>query len=206
MDKKPTAGIILAAGMSTRFDSIKQLFEIGDTGILLMIINAALKSDLERIVVVLGYQSDTIIKTMGDYLDNPKLNVVINPRYQEGMSGSLKCGLEDIKDRFPSIMIILGDQPLLETEIINLLLNRFRLSDKDICVPVHKGKRGLPVCISNKFYTDIMEIKGDIGARYIIENNPGDVLSVEIDNPDCFFDVDSNEDVEKLFAKIRNHL
>jgi molybdenum cofactor cytidylyltransferase len=203
MDKKPTAGIILAAGMSTRFDSLKQLFKVGDASIISMIIDSALKSDLERTVVVLGYEFDTIMKAMGNRLDNPKIKVVINPRYKEGMSGSLQRGLEKVKDRFSSIMIILGDQPLLETKTINLLLNRFRSSDKDICVPVYRGKRGLPVCISNKFFADIMQIEGDIGARHIIENNPDNVLTVEIDNPDCFFDVDDNRDAVKLLSKLK---
>lgn len=203
MDMEPTAGIILAAGMSTRFDSLKQLFKIGETTILSMIVDATLESDLERIVLVLGHQSDNIMKAIGNRLDNPKLKVIINPRYKEGMSGSLQRGLEEIKNDFPSIMIILGDQPLLDTSTINLLLHRFRSSDRDICVPIYKGNRGQPVCISNRFYSDIMEITGDIGARHIIEKNPEHIMTVEVDNPDCFFDVDKNDDVEKLLSKFK---
>ncbi|MDB9823363.1 nucleotidyltransferase family protein, partial [Deltaproteobacteria bacterium] len=136
-------------------------------------------------------------------LDNPKLQAVINPRYKEGMSGSLQCGLKEIKDEFPSIMIILGDQPFLDTGTINLLLHRFRSSERDICVPVYKESKGLPVCFSNKFYVDIMEITGDIGARHIIQKNPDHVFTAEIDNSDCFLDVDNKNDAAKLLSEFQ---
>jgi len=201
MDKRPTAGIILAAGMSVRFGSLKHLLKVGKTTILSMVIDAAVKSDLDRIVLVLGYKSDKIITSIGNHLQVSKLRMVINPRYQEGMSGSIQCALAEIKDEFPSIMIILGDHPLLDTATINMLLDRFRSSDKAICVPAYKGTKGLPVCFGKRFYADIMDITGDIGARDIIQKNPEHVLTVEIDNPDCFFDVDNNGDWSELLSR-----
>jgi molybdenum cofactor cytidylyltransferase len=202
IDKRPTAGIILAAGMSVRFGSLKHLLRVGKTTILSMVIDAAVRSDLDRVVLVLGYRSDKIITTIGDYLHYPKLRTVINPRYQEGMSGSIQRGLMEIKDEFPSVMIILGDHPLLDTATINMLLDRFRSSDKFICVPTYKGTKGLPVCFGKRFYADIMDITGDIGAREIMQKNPEHVLTVEIDNPDCFFDVDNNGDMEELLSRL----
>jgi len=202
MDKRPTAGIILAAGMSVRFGSLKHLLRVGKTTILSMVIDAAVKSDLDRIVLVLGYRSDKIITTIGDHLQDPKLHTVINPRYQEGMSGSIQHGLMEIKDEFPSVMIILGDHPLLDTATINILLDRFRSSDKAICVPAYKGSKGLPVCFGKRFYADIMDITGDIGARDIIQKNPDHLLTVELDNPDCFFDVDNNDDAAELLSRV----
>jgi len=201
MDKKPTAGIILAAGTSTRFGSLKHMFRVGEKTILSMVIDASVKSNLDRIVLVLGYRSDTIMTAIDNHLQNPKIRTVINTRYQDGMSSSLQCGMMEIKDEFPSVMIILGDHPLLDTNTINILLDRFRSSDKAICVPAYKGKRGLPVCFGNRFYADIMNITGDIGARHIIQKNPEQVLTVEVDNPDCLFDVDNDDDVAQLISR-----
>jgi len=201
IDKKPTAGIILAAGKSTRFGSLKHLFKVGEKTIISMVIDASVKSDLDRIVLVLGYRSDTIMTAIDNHLQNHKIRTVINPRFQEGMSSSLKCGMMEIRDEFPSVMIILGDHPFLDTKTINILLDRFKSSDKAICVPVYKGKRGLPVCFGNRFYADIMNITGDIGARHIIQKNPEQVLTVEVDNPDCLFDVDNDDDLAQLISR-----
>jgi molybdenum cofactor cytidylyltransferase len=203
MDKRPTAGIILAAGMSTRFGKMKQLLELGDSTILSMVIDTALKSDLERVVLVLGHKADAVRASLGDRLFNSRLVILKNQRYEEGMSTSLKCGLMDTREEFPSIMVLMGDQPLLSHEIINLMLRSFRSSDKDICVPVFKGKRGLPVCFTGRFYDDILGITGDMGAREIIGKNPDEVLTVEVEDSKVFMDIDNEKDFEGLKALIK---
>ena len=202
-DKSPTAGIVLAAGTSIRFGSLKPLFKLGNGTILSMVIDAAVKSDLDRIILVLGYRSDEIITNIGHHLHDPRLRTVINPRYQDGMSSSIQCGLNEIMDEFPSVMIIMGDHPLLDSATINILLDRFRASDKDICMPAYKGNRGLPVCFGKRFFTDLMDITGDIGARKIIQKNPEHVLTVEIENPDCFLDVDTKSDLAALLSRFQ---
>jgi molybdenum cofactor cytidylyltransferase len=204
MEKEPTAGIILAAGMSSRFGSLKPLFKMGEKSILTMVIEASLESKLDEVVLVLGYRADTIMETMGENLRHARLKTVINPYYTDGMSVSIQWGLKEIKDQFPSIMIILGDHPLLKPGIIDLLLNRFRSSDKSICLPVYKGIRGHPVCFSEAFYPALMAMRGDIGARDIIRENPTQVLEVEIDDSDPFFSVDNNDDIAELASKLKN--
>jgi molybdenum cofactor cytidylyltransferase len=204
MEKEPTAGIILAAGMSSRFGSLKPLFKMGEKSILTMVIEASLESKLDEVVLVLGYRADTIMETMGENLRHARLKTVINPYYTDGMSVSIQWGLKEIKDQFPSIMIILGDHPLLKPGIIDLLLNRFSSSDKSICLPVYKGIRGHPVCFSEVFYPALMAMRGDIGARDIIRENPTQVLEVEIDDSDPFFSVDNNDDIAELASKLKN--
>ncbi len=200
-DKSPTAGIILAAGTSVRFGSFKPLFKVGNGTILSMVIDAAVKSDLDRIVLVLGYKSGEINANISHYLHDSRLRTVINPLYRDGMSSSIQRGLLEIMDEFLSVMIIMGDHPLLDSDTINMLLDRFKASGRDICVPVYKGTIGLPVCFGKRFYSDIMGITGDIGAREIIQKNPEHVLTVELENPDCFLDVDNKGDVATLLSR-----
>jgi molybdenum cofactor cytidylyltransferase len=202
MDKRPTAGIILAAGMSTRFGRLKQLLRIGDSFILSMVMDAALRSDLDKVVLVLGHRADEIMAAIIDRPADPRLTMVINPLFREGMSTSLKRGLMEIKGEFPSIMVLMGDQPLLNHEVINQMLEAFRGSDKDICVPVFGGKRGLPVCLAGRFYNDIMKVTGDMGARDIIRRNPSDVLEKEISDPASLMDVDEEPDMERIKSLI----
>jgi molybdenum cofactor cytidylyltransferase len=198
MKKRPIAGIILAAGMSTRFGKTKQLHTIGGSTILSMVIDAAVKSDLDIVVLVLGHESEAIKDSLRSVLDDPRLITVINPCFEEGMSTSLKRGLREIHDEFPSVMILMGDQPLLRYEVINLIIRAFKSSDKDICVPVYKGKRGLPVCFTDRFYHDMLCVTGDMGAREIIRNNPSEILAVEIEDSRCCMDIDEKADVERL--------
>ena len=70
-------------------------------------------------------------------------------------------------------MFLLGDQPMVNSATIDYLLERFWDSEKDMCVPVCGGKRGNPTIFSRDFYDTIMNIKGDVGARTLIETKSG---------------------------------
>lgn len=203
MDKRPTAGIILAAGMSTRFGRLKQLHEINDSTILSMVVDAAVRSDLDKVVLVLGHEADAVAASLGERIVNSRILKTFNDRYREGMSTSLQRGLMEIRDEYPSIMVLMGDQPLLGHEVINLVLEKFRSTDKGICVPVYRGTRGLPVCFTERFYNDILTVKGDMGAREVIKNNPTDISTLEMDDPNPFMDIDEEADLERLRSLLK---
>ncbi len=199
-EKTPTAGIVLAAGMSSRMASEepKQLLHVGGRPLLAWTLEAALQSELEQVVLVLGHEAEKIAAALDPFRSHPRLRIIINKQYREGMASSLHAGLYEVKDEFPSVMFLLGDQPLLGAAVINTLLRRFRESDKDICVPLCDGRQGNPVIFSSRFYDLIFGIRGDKGAREIIRAHPESVLAVEIADARCFRDIDSVEDARRL--------
>ena len=196
--KKPTAGIILAAGESTRFGQPKQLLKLKSKYLIEWVIDASLESLLEQIVLVLGHEHQKILHALGTKVQHSRLQVVINHKHKQGQSVSLQTGVLKIRHIFPSVMFLLGDQPLLDSQTIDDLLIQFWSSDKDICVPVFRSKRGNPTIFSRQFYSEFQKIKGDLGARKIIERYPDRVLEVQLDNPWCFFDIDTDKDYEKI--------
>ncbi len=195
--KYPTAGIILAAGMSRRFGKPKQLAEIDNMPLIHWVLKNSLNSKLDAITLVLGSAEEKILKTCKAFQNHPKLQIIRNKNYREGMSTSLRAGLLNLKEEFPSAMFLLADQPYVNELIINTLLDRFRNSDKDICVPLYKGRQANPVVFSKKFYAQIMTIKGDIGAREIIRNNTNDTRYVEFEKYNYFIDIDNKVDLEQ---------
>ena len=201
--KSPTAGVILAAGESIRFGKPKQLLKLKDRYLIDWVLDAAIGSRLEKTLLVLGHQHQKILNAMGEKARQPDLEIVINSNFQNGQSTSLQAGVSRIRKAYPSIMFLLGDQPMLSADIIDALLEQFWSSDKDICVPVYDGKRGNPVIFSNKFYDLLEEIKGDIGARNLIKNHPDLVGEVEINNPLCFMDIDTQGDYDKLIEILK---
>jgi molybdenum cofactor cytidylyltransferase len=200
MRKRPTAGIVLAAGMSTRLGRPKHLITMDGKTLLARVVAAALESELAEVVLVLGYEAERVLTALGSLGREKRLRTVVNERYEDGMAGSLQAGLLPVKEQYPGVMFLLGDQPLIAADVINLLLRRFWSSNKDICVPVQGERRGNPVCFSRRFYGQILDIQGDTGAREIIGRHPGDVLLVEIDSPYFFLDIDRTEDLERLLA------
>ncbi len=202
IQENPTAGIILAAGASTRFGRPKQLLRLKNRCLIEWVLDAALNSKLSRIVLVLGYAHQKVLQTLAEKLQHSKLSIEINPQFKKGQSHSLRVGLSKVKDDFAAVMFLLGDQPMLNSATINILLERFWAAEKDVCVPFYRGKRKTPVIFGRRFYTRLMSIKGDRGARQLIDENPDRVLTVEMDNPLCFFDIDTQQDFENLKRKL----
>ena len=197
-NQAPTAGIILAGGSSTRFGRPKQLLKLKGKYLLEYVLNAALESKLNHVVLVLGHEYQKILQTLVNCTTHERLQLVINHHYLEGQSRSLKAGLLKIRDTFPAVMFLLGDQPMLDSNTIDHMLDKFRKSGKDICVPVCNGKRRNPAIFNRVLYDQLMGIEGDIGARDIIRANPDHVLYVEMNNPLYFVDIDSQQDFENF--------
>ncbi len=122
---------------------------------------------------------------------------------RQGMGRQFRVAVENAMDRiretpFQFRKIHDGDQPMLDSNTIDHMLDKFRCSGRDICVPVCNGKRRNPTIFNRVLYDQLMAIEGDIGARDIIRANPERVLDIEMDDPLCFFDIDSPKDLKKL--------
>ena len=188
----------MAAGISTRFGTPKQLIRLKGKYLIEWVLDAALNSHLESIILVLGYKNREIFEAISEKAYHPALQVVVNHRFSEGLSQSLLAGLRMVQKTFPSVMFLLGDQPMVDSIMINHLLDRFWKSHKDICVPTFQGKRGNPAIFSRNLYNQLLGIKGDVGARNIIKEHPDSVLYVEVKDPLRFFDIDEEKDIQSL--------
>ena len=199
---EPTAGIILAAGASTRLGQPKQLLRLKEKYLIEWVLDAALNSRLSKIILVLGHFHHKIRQALGNKSRHPRLLIKVNPQFKEGQSHSLQTGLSAVKDDFAAVIFLLGDQPLLKPETINALMEKFWSTDKNICVPTYQGKRKNPAVFGRRFYPELMNIRGDRGARQLIDTHPDQVETVEMHDPLCFFDVDTQNDFKRLEAHI----
>ena len=196
------AGILLAAGASTRMGAIKQLLPIEGGTLLGRVICEALSSDLDKVILVLGYEANEIRKSLGNILAHPKLKVIENKRYREGISTSIIAGLSKVKDTYHHVMILLGDMPAITSALINLLLRRFFDSRLPIGAISIKGERSHPVIFGRIFYPELNALRGDIGARALFEKYPDRVCFVE---PEQYFD-DRDIDTPDDYLEFRSTL
>jgi molybdenum cofactor cytidylyltransferase len=184
------SAVLLAAGESKRMGKLKQLMPLGKSTILEQAIDNLLSSAVNEVIVVVGHKAEEITKA----ISAKPVKIMLNPNYGEGMSTSIIAGLILVDPRAQAVMLALGDQPLVDSQTINCLIDEFHKSDKGIAVPTYKGKRGHPVIFAIKYKPELLELKGDIGAREIIKRHPQDVLEVAVDSEGVISDIDTRDD------------
>ena len=187
------SAIILAAGEAKRMGAIsggKQLLPLGNSTILEKTIDNIVASDVDETIVVLGYKAQEIRSK----IVHKPVKIVVNTNYREGMSTTIIAGLNAVEARIDDILLVLADQPFIDSRVINRLLAERKNHDKGIVIPSYRGKRGHPVIISLSYKNELLSIKGDVGAREIISRHPDDVLEVEVDSPEITIDIDTQEE------------
>ncbi len=193
---KKTAGIILAAGSGSRMGKTKQLLPFGKTTLLGQVVEAAKRSALHEIIIVLGYKAEKIRKT----LDPANAKIIINKESSKGQSTSLIKGLENVSSACDAAMFLLGDQPLVTAGIINQLIDAFESTEALITIPYCNEKRGNPVIIARPLFYRIKSLSGDTGARDIFDAFQECILRVEIPDTAIFNDVDTMDDYKNLIT------
>ena len=185
--------IILAAGESKRMGKPKQLMPLGRTTILEQTIDNYLNSEVNEVIVVLGHRAEEVVRVIAAR----PVKLAINPNYQQGMSTSIIAGLNIVDSRARAVMLALGDQPFIDSQTLNRLIDEFYNHDKGIVIPVYRGRRGHPVIFSIRYKGELLGLKGDIGGREIIDRHPDDVLELAVNCEGICIDIDTVDILEK---------
>ena len=204
-----TAAIILAAGSSSRMGGgrHKLLLPLDDRPVLAHVIDASLESLAHPVIVVLGHQSGKVRAYIKQYTNHDRLILIENVHYQQGMSSSLRKGIQtlladDYKNmnslQIGSALIVLGDQPLITSKIIDALITAYRSTGKAIVAPLYMGKRGSPVLFDRSLFLELIKVTGDEGGRTVLERHRHEVELVEMGDTRANYDVDTWETYEQV--------
>ena len=187
------SAILLGAGESKRMGVNKLSLPWGKRTVFEHCLHTLLRSKVDEVIVVLNHPAKGIVPLIKDQ----KVKIVINPYYKRGMSASIRRGLRVIDPRSDGILIALGDQPFLKTRTINVLIHAFVQSKGAIIIPLYRGIQGHPVLFSRRFEKELLRIKGDVGAKSIIERYPQDAWIVPVRSEGVVKDIDIWKDYRK---------
>jgi len=195
------AGLLLAAGASTRMGRPKQLMPVSGSRLLDIILGEALRSDLDIVNLVLGHQAQEIKKALKTDLRDSKLIITFNDQYRDGISTSIRSGLSGVEVAYDHVMIILADMPRLTSKLINLLLHRYLESSFSLGALQTSTKRSHPVILGRQFYPALRQLRGDVGARDLFLAYPNQVLLVETGADFDDRDIDTMDDYLDLIEE-----
>ena len=147
-------------------------------------------SDAAPVIVVTGNAGEAVREALA-----PLAPIFVeNPDYAKGLSTSLKAGLRNVSETCDAALILLGDMPAVSSNLLNKLIAAFDpAEDRAICVATRHGKRGNPVLFARRFFSEIQEIAGDVGARHLIAQHSELVCEVEADDDSPLTDIDTPE-------------
>ncbi len=188
------SAILLAAGKSTRMGGENKLIKvIKDKSLIIHSINNILNSSIDELIIVLGYQKDIIQKLINK---NKKIKFTFNKDFQNGMASSINVGLNNLSKKTEAFFICLGDMPMVNSNIYNELIKHRK--KKDIIVPICKNRQGNPILFNISMKQKILGIKGDIGAKKILELNKDQILNIEIKDHCVIEDFNTQKDFNSL--------
>ena len=183
------AGVILAAGGSSRLGEPKQLIKWRDHPLIWHAVRAA--EGLDQAVVVIGEQAGDLRKA----LKKEPVELIEHENRDQGQSSSVRAGLESISDGTEAVVFLLADMPFVNSELVSALVQRYRQTLASLVATWAGGRRANPVLFDRETFPDLLALTGDQGGRAIFRRFEREF--VEWDDA-VLLDVDTPEDLERL--------
>ncbi|HXP76827.1 MAG TPA: molybdopterin-binding/glycosyltransferase family 2 protein [Stellaceae bacterium] len=192
------AALVLAAGQSRRMGTLnKLLIEIDGVPMVRRVVEMLRQSKARSIVVVTGHEHEKVAAVLKEL----PVTLVNNPDFAQGLSTSLKGGIAALDPNIDGALICLGDMPRVSTAEVDRLIDAFNpIEGRGIVVPTLNGKRGNPVLWSKRFFAEMQQVAGDVGARHLIGAYPEIVAEVEMAGDGVLTDIDTPQALAKLAA------
>lgn len=182
--------IILAAGESKRMKVPKLLLPFGGKTMIEKVVENVLQSEVFCTLVVLGSYREEIHGALGHL----PVSYCFNENYRRGMLSSVQCGFRNLPAEYDAALVFPGDQPLIEPEVINLVIESYRETGKGIIIPVFGKKRGHPLLISFKYRDVVDTLPDNEGLRALAAKYKNDVFEVKTNSSGILKDFDTKED------------
>jgi molybdenum cofactor cytidylyltransferase len=187
--------MILAAGASTRMGSPKQLLPFQGRSLLRYMAEVAIAACCNPVVVVLGSQTERMTLEV----DGLVLDIVENQQWADGMGTSIAAGmtaLTAINQTLEAVVIVLCDQPFVSASLINQLVASYRSTQRPIIASAYANTIGVPALFDRSLFTELIGMKANIGAKYLIKQHAEKVFQVSF--PKGAIDLDTPAQYQQL--------
>jgi molybdenum cofactor cytidylyltransferase len=192
-EEATVAGIVLAAGTSSRYGTANKLLErIDGDRIVVRALRPYLAADLDPVVVVVGHEHERVRDALPG-----GVTIVHNSDYADGQASSVRAGVDAVAETADAAIVGLGDMPFVRPKTVRLLGRAFRAVAGDPLAAAVDRERGNPVCFGERWFDDLCDLDGDIGGRRLLLAAP-DAALVETGDPGVRRDIDRPDDLESV--------
>jgi len=185
--------IVLAAGRSQRMGTQKLLLPIGGKPVITRIVDQLLQSLLQEIIVVVGRDAGMVQAA----LPARAVTFVTNPDFDSDMISSIRCGLRTILNGCKAVLVVLGDQPNLTSQLVTRMIAAYNESGRGIIVPSLGIHRGHPVLLAARFGDELLRSDTTIGLRGLLDAHPDEIFRLDVPDASELEDMDTREDYQR---------
>ncbi|HBL29606.1 MAG TPA: hypothetical protein DD490_22460 [Acidobacteria bacterium] len=163
----PVAGILLAAGLSSRMGSNKLLFDLGGESVLRGAARRLLAGGLDPLLVVLGHEAERTRRE----LDGLPCRVVLNPDYASGINSSLKAGVAALPADVRAALVMLADMPFVTADMLAALVDRYRATTAPLVISDYAGVNAPPMLYDRSLFGELLTMTGEGCGRQVVKKH-----------------------------------
>ena len=191
----PVAGVVLAAGASTRMGQNKLFLRLDGETLLRRAVACARGGGLDPVIVVLGHEAERAKRE----LSGISCRTILNPDYASGMHTSFRAGIAEVPESAPAAVVLLADMPRITGEMIAALVARFRSTSAPLVISEYGGVHAPPTLYDRSLFSEIRRMEGDGCGKQVARRHRADAEAVAWP-AEWMADVDVPQDVERLRA------
>jgi molybdenum cofactor cytidylyltransferase len=193
------AGIVLAAGRSSRLGRPKQLLPVHGEPLIRHTLRHVIASSLDQVILVVGHEADEVRNAVAGL----PVICVFNPDAAAGQSASARSGIAAVRPEVEAAVFILGDQPGVDPNVIDALVSTWRESRPPVVAPLYVDRMGNPILFDRRVFQELVLLEGDAGARPVVRayQESGELQLVPIAGA-APPDVDTEADYEALITEM----
>ena len=191
------AGVVLAAGTSSRMGRNKLLLDLGGRTVLRRAVSTAVEAGLEPVLVVLGHERE---RALGELQGLPA-EVVFNAGYAEGIHSSVRTGIGAVPARCSAAVVLLADMPLVDAGMIRTLVDRYRAERARLVVSEYEGVDAPPILYDRELFPELRELEGEGCGKRVVRRHTAEAIRVRWPAR-ALTDLDFPDDLERVRTEL----
>jgi molybdenum cofactor cytidylyltransferase len=191
------AGVVLAAGSSTRMGRNKLFFELDGETLLRRVVRRAIAAGLDPVIVVVGHEAEHARAEIAALPCKP----VDNPDHALGINRSLRTGISHVPERARAAVVMLADMPFVTGRMVAELVARYRDSTAPLVISAYGDVNAPPMLYDRALFSELQQMKGEGCGRQVVRRHRNEAISVSWPEA-ALQDIDVPEDYERIRAEL----
>ena len=188
------AGVVLAAGTSTRMGRNKLFLELDGKPLVRHVVERASRAGFDPLIVVLGHEADLVQRPLEGITYQP----VMNPEYERGVNSSLRAGIRAAAETGAgAAVVVLADMPFVTTEMMTTLIDKYRGGDTPLVISDYDGVNAPPILYDRSLFDELAVSEGQGCGKHVVKRHRHEAESVSWP-VEALADLDVPEDYDRM--------